>query len=136
MLPRNILNTYYVYVCLCVVSYVFIFIHRLNPFKQVQATDYNNAPGSFSARAQEQCDVKRPRDQYKMSQMCFLPKSPTSQVFQDSRTIGAGVGSLYSTEVQYCSIGCHWLWLCGRFTGFGLDVLLSACLSMSQHVSA
>lgn len=40
---------------------------------------------------------------------------------------------MYSTEVQYCSIGCHWLWLCGRFTGFGLDVLLSACLSMSQH---
>lgn len=77
MLPRNILNTYYVYVCVVsCVSYVFIFIHGLNPFKQVQATDYNNAPGSFSARAQEQCDVKRPRDQYKMSQMCFFAQEP------------------------------------------------------------
>ena len=126
MLPRNILNTYYVYVCVVsCVSYVFIFIHGLNPFKQVQATDYNNAPGSFSARAQEQCDVKRPRDQYKMSQMCFFAQEPNKSSLSGlkknwSRRWAIVLGQHWLPLVVVMR-EIHWFWF-GCFA-----------LSMSQH---
>lgn len=134
MLPRNILNTYYVYVCVVsCVSYVFIFIHGLNPFKQVQATDYNNAPGSFSARAQEQCDVKRPRDQYKMSQMCFFAQEPNKSSL-------SGLKKNWSRRwvivFHWSSVLQHWLPLVVVMREIHWFWFGCFALSMSQHVSA